>query len=508
MAHQDDVEEASLINEAGEVQLERKSNRTLFLAIIGAVVGAACIGSFAVHKSKITSVGIGDGEVQEQEITPEVAYAMSQSNAVCDSTPLSDTPVDTLAECQEACQSNCGSIFFKNDAAAKVAKVCKTFATCGKTIPDIDGYSVLMTKLPTCLPPGDLTSKDLSKIGVSYRSTNGEMIARGCLTEGVNHYYPQAVSSVCSGVPLAGDAGSTAIAPHSSQVQCENLCDNNPNCNFYMWKDQPGTQNQYNCKLFAGCDILLPPADGLGIVVFIKPSALPGYTLIGNSQYCQNSLGKPSELMHEASDTALGKLTAASMTQCKSKCDSDPLCKFYMFKDDKWAKVHRECITFSSCEKRVSYLPYGQSLLFAKNGVALPPAPAPATPAPTPQPTPPPGQCTSVTLNTVNWCKTTDWDCGGCDISEHEVPVDAAKGLAMCALHCLKEPKCEAFNIPHPGDGFCYTKGPVLGCSKGDSQNMGAKKCGVLTKKWDYYTLQTARNKINVMEIMTKVLGF
>jgi len=535
-----DVEEASLINEAVELRFQRRSTSLTSLrrwrpwTLPGVFVGALCIGAFAMHRLQIMTMGSGDDSIEKvSNPMTNVGFRVVYSGKICDEAPLSDVPHDTVEQCQAACGAGCGFIFFKNDPIAKVPKVCKTFATCNKTKSDSDGYSKVMKRLPTCVAQGLLSPALAATVGFVYRSVKGETVGQLCLTQGDVRYGIQAMTKSCGGtLPLRGDTGNTAIGLHMSQTTCEDACDQDPACNFYKYKNQVGTVNQYTCALYSSCDNLVPPVDGIGEAIFIKPSMLAGYTLILYDMYCKGPTGNPVEIKHQASDRS--PLQALSNLRCKQLCDAEPACNFYLFKDDKWAKVHRECVTFSSCEQQVSFLDFGHSVVYQKIRASVPlllpvaatPPPSPTAPptlAPTAAPkihvakTPemkklPPaplhpdaGKCDLVTIMNVSWCKTVNWDCAGCDRSEHEVSANPIKTMKTCLLACLMDHECVAMNMGRPGDGYCYMKGPVHGCGEDERRNMKEHKCGMPTAGWDYYTLVTPRNEINVLKLIRQI---
>jgi len=58
----------------------------------------------------------------------------------------------------------------------------------------------------------------------------------------------------------------------ASKEACQAACTHEPNCGYFLWKDNPKSHNRFHCAIFIHCRTTHPYADGSGSMIFAKTS--------------------------------------------------------------------------------------------------------------------------------------------------------------------------------------------------------------------------------------------
>lgn len=80
----------------------------------------------------------------------------------------------------------------------------------------------------------------------------------------------------CKGSVLNNGGGATARGSFRSQAACQEECDTDPRCEFFLWKHEPGTSWVFHCATFTNCDTPAAYEDGKTALVYQKlPTNVP-----------------------------------------------------------------------------------------------------------------------------------------------------------------------------------------------------------------------------------------
>lgn len=127
---------------------------------------------------------------------------------------------------------------------------------------------------------------------------------------------------LCSGGVLPGRRyGNLALGTQASRSACQQTCDSNNRCRYYLWKNDPSAANRYECTTFSSCTSTTPYGDGDGGNIYRKMSCsgLAAGTLIGGrcDDDMTNMCSYPGPY---ASTSCCGKTSQASCVRHRSWC--------------------------------------------------------------------------------------------------------------------------------------------------------------------------------------------
>lgn len=137
------------------------------------------------------------------------------------------------------------------------------------------------------LPHGCSVSK-----GKAYFNTDETQAARGdSAVLDVLHFRTVCTSAAyeklydakfCQGQILYNGGGAVAQGNFQSQAACQEECDLDPRCKFFLWKNEPGTSWTFHCATFQGCSAPAAYADGKKAMIFKKLDVLAPSTGLSN----------------------------------------------------------------------------------------------------------------------------------------------------------------------------------------------------------------------------------
>jgi len=83
-------------------------------------------------------------------------------------------------------------------------------------------------------------------------------------------YKEFALARFCGGAVLYNGGGPKAEGKFQSYASCEDECDHDPRCKFFLWKHEQGTSWVNHCATFSDCSTSEAYTDGKGAMVFRK----------------------------------------------------------------------------------------------------------------------------------------------------------------------------------------------------------------------------------------------
>ena len=122
---------------------------------------------------------------------------------------------------------------------------------------------------------------------------------------------------------------------------CEDRCNADPDCFYFLYKDDLGSLSTYHCAGFKSCSSPTPYTDGQANVYKkwvwpVKAVQEAADVWCGGASLWQQFGGEASGLL-------------ASQDACEAACASDPSCQFYLWKDDPAANTRFHCAGFATC---------------------------------------------------------------------------------------------------------------------------------------------------------------
>lgn len=151
----------------------------------------------------------------------------------------------------------------------------------------------------------------------------------------------------CGGDALWQEYGNSAAGLLLSSDACEEKCAEDPDCFYFLWKNDPGSLSTYHCAGFKYCDSPTPYTDG-------KASVFKKWTWpVVAEEFAQNVWCGGSGLWSSYGANATGLLT--NQDTCEARCASDDACQFYLWKDDAGANTRFHCAGFSDCSEQSDF---------------------------------------------------------------------------------------------------------------------------------------------------------
>eukprot|EP00439_Symbiodinium_sp_Y106_P054631 s1250_g7.t1 len=130
---------------------------------------------------------------------------------------------------------------------------------------------------------------------------------------------------------------------------CGDRCQSDPDCFFFLYKNDPGSLSTYHCAGFNSCSSPTPYTDGQGHVY--KKWVWPVKAVQEAADvWCGSHLWQ--EYGHEATGLLVNQDT------CEAACASDASCQFYLWKDDPAANTRFHCAGFGTCAE-ADQTPFG-----------------------------------------------------------------------------------------------------------------------------------------------------
>lgn len=148
----------------------------------------------------------------------------------------------------------------------------------------------------------------------------------------------------CGGDPLWQEFGNSPTGLLLNSDACEERCAEDPDCFYFLWKDDLGSLSTYHCAGFKYCDSPTPYTDGKGSI--FKKWTWP----VVAEEFAQNVWCGGSGLWSVYGGNATGLLT--DQDTCEARCASDDACQYYLWKDDPGADTRFHCAGFSSCSEQ------------------------------------------------------------------------------------------------------------------------------------------------------------
>ena len=151
----------------------------------------------------------------------------------------------------------------------------------------------------------------------------------------------------CGGDALWQEYGNSAAGLLLNSDACEERCAEDPDCFYFLWKNDPGSLSTYHCAGFKYCDSPTPYTDG-------KASVFKKWTWpVVAEEFAQNVWCGGSGLWSSYGANATGLLT--NQDTCEARCASDDACQFYLWKDDAGANTRFHCAGFSDCSEQSDF---------------------------------------------------------------------------------------------------------------------------------------------------------
>lgn len=153
----------------------------------------------------------------------------------------------------------------------------------------------------------------------------------------------------CGGDALWQEYGNSAsgLLLYSDGDACEARCAEDPDCFYFLWKNDPGSLSTYHCAGFKYCNSPTPYTDG-------KASIFRTWTWpILAEEFAENVWCGGTGLWSSYGPNATGIL--ASQDACEAMCASDDACMYYLWKDDSSADTRFHCAGFASCSEQSSF---------------------------------------------------------------------------------------------------------------------------------------------------------
>jgi len=165
--------------------------------------------------------------------------------------------------------------------------------------------------------------------------------------------------SVWCGQALWQSWGNESAGILTNWDACQGRCDADPDCFYFLYKNDTGASSTYHCAGFTSCSAPVPYEDGKAHVY--KKWVWPVKAVQeANGVWCGGSV-----LWQEFGDNASGILE--NQDACEAACASESSCQFYLWKDDPGAWTRFHCAGFATCAE-ADKTPYtdGTAKIFRK----------------------------------------------------------------------------------------------------------------------------------------------
>lgn len=321
------------------------------------------------------AVAVNGSEAGQQMVVYRKALANPDSAPVIDQAPVyyttffigrsckrgklqrvrGDHPVGILSNrrvCEAACTSDaaCAYYLWQDDGDSPLRYACETFSKCNES----QAYGENSTAVTYRKEVGRAQQREkelLERRALAEAARLRQKGSQPALAE-PPVYVVFSRGRSCVGPVLQNATGAMRSGLLIGRDVCEAACTSSPECQFYLWKDDPGSQERYHCATMSTCPSWQAYGNLTTVVVFQKtkpPKDGNHYSLYAADVYCDSG-----DLQNWENDDPQGNLTVQET--CQEFCDRDSLCSFFMWKDDVWSKLARfRCTTFSSC---LSWHPY------------------------------------------------------------------------------------------------------------------------------------------------------
>ncbi|CAJ1417996.1 unnamed protein product [Effrenium voratum] len=123
----------------------------------------------------------------------------------------------------------------------------------------------------------------------------------------------------CGGEPLWQEFGNEPTGLLQSSDVCEANCTADPDCYYFLWKNDPGSLSTYHCAGFKYCDQPTPYTDGKGSIFKTWQWAVKAEE-VAVGVWCGGS-----GLFQQFGSEATGLL--ASRDVCEAECAADAACE-------------------------------------------------------------------------------------------------------------------------------------------------------------------------------------
>eukprot|EP00931_Biecheleriopsis_adriatica_P031342 TRINITY_DN18394_c0_g1_i1.p1 TRINITY_DN18394_c0_g1~~TRINITY_DN18394_c0_g1_i1.p1 ORF type:complete len:1877 (+),score=386.70 TRINITY_DN18394_c0_g1_i1:87-5717(+) len=147
----------------------------------------------------------------------------------------------------------------------------------------------------------------------------------------------------CGGEGLWQEFGMVPTGILESEDSCEDRCASDPDCFFFLYKNDLGSLSTYHCAGFPNCDEPSAYTDGKATIFKMKVWDAKAVQ-VADKVWCG---GEP--LWQDFSNTPSGYI--ASQDACEAHCAADDQCQLYLWKDDPTGSSRFHCAGFASCGK-------------------------------------------------------------------------------------------------------------------------------------------------------------
>mmetsp|Transcript_31690 Transcript_31690/g.57736 ORF Transcript_31690/g.57736 Transcript_31690/m.57736 type:complete len:1635 (-) Transcript_31690:46-4950(-) len=170
-----------------------------------------------------------------------------------------------------------------------------------------------------------------------------------------------ATNKWCGGEGIFSKWGNEAVGVLSNIDACAERCRTDPDCRYFLWKDDLGSLSTYHCAGFSDCSSPGQFTDGIAKVYKMIEYQVKAKEHASDS-WCGDSLWQ------EWGQNNSGIL--ASQDACEGACAADDGCQYYLWKDDPAAATRFHCAAFATCDVQYPYDDGDASTVFEKRSIS------------------------------------------------------------------------------------------------------------------------------------------